>query len=239
MFSLVVPTFNERPNIGPLLERIETVLKQSPVEFEIILVDDNSPDETWKRALEIAREDSHLRVIRREDARGLATAVVEGWQAAKGEILGVIDADLQHPPEILPHLLEPLLSGLADISVASRHASGGGVGKWNLPRRLISRGAAAIAFLMLPKTLRLVRDPMSGFFLIKRSVIGSARLTPKGYKILLEVLARGKYRKIVEVPYVFEERKNGRSKLGPRQYLEFLLHVGMLAARSRVHSPSS
>ena len=236
MFSLVVPTFNERPNIRPLLERIEAVLKQDPIDFEIILVDDNSPDESWKLAQEIAKEDSHLRVIRREGARGLATAVVSGWKAAKGEILGVIDADLQHPPEFLPDLLKPILRGFADISVASRHASGGGVGEWNLLRRFVSRGAAAIAFLMLPRTLRLLRDPMSGFFLIKRSVIDSARLKPKGYKILLEVLAKGNYRRIVEVPYVFEERKDGKSKLGPKQYLEFLMHVGMLAAKSRVHS---
>jgi dolichol-phosphate mannosyltransferase len=236
MFSLVVPTFNERPNIRPLLERIEAVLKQDPIDFEIILVDDNSPDESWKLAQEIAKEDSHLRVIRREGARGLATAVVAGWRAAKGEILGVIDADLQHPPEILPNLLKPILRGFADISVASRHASGGGVGEWNLLRRFVSRGAAAIAFLMLPRTLRLVQDPMSGFFLIKRSVIDSALLKPKGYKILLEVLAKGNYRRIVEVPYVFEERKDGKSKLGPKQYLEFLMHVGMLAAKSRVHS---
>ena len=236
MFSLVVPTFNERPNIRPLLERIEAVLKQDSIDFEIILVDDNSPDESWKLAQEIAKEDSHLRVIRREGARGLATAVVAGWKAAKGEILGVIDADLQHPPEFLPDLLKPILRGFADISVASRHASGGGVGEWNLLRRFVSRGAAAIAFLMLPRTLRLVQDPMSGFFLIKRSVIDSARLKPKGYKILLEVLAKGNYRRIVEVPYVFEERKDGKSKLGPKQYLEFLMHVGMLAAKSRVHS---
>jgi dolichol-phosphate mannosyltransferase len=236
MFSLVVPTFNERPNIRPLLERIEAVLKQDPIDFEIILVDDNSPDESWKLAQEIAKEDSHLRVIRREGARGLATAVVAGWKAAKGEILGVIDADLQHPPEILPNLLKPILRGFADISVASRHASGGGVGEWNLLRRFVSRGAAAIAFLMLPRTLRVVQDSMSGFFLIKRSVIDSARLKPKGYKILLEVLAKGNYRRIVEVPYVFEERKDGKSKLGPKQYLEFLIHVGMLAAKGRVHS---
>jgi dolichol-phosphate mannosyltransferase len=238
MFSLVIPTFNERTNIEPLIGRIEAVLKAESIGFEIIFVDDNSPDETWKLAQEISDEDSHLRVIRREGTRGLATAVVDGWQAAKGEILGVMDADLQHPPEILPHLLEPIIRGSAEISVASRHASGGGVGKWNLMRRLVSRGAAAIAFLMLPQALRMVQDPMSGFFLIKRSVIDSIRLEPKGYKILLEVIAKGNYRKIAEIPYVFEERKNGKSKLGPKQYLEFLMHVGLLAARSRIHSQS-
>lgn len=236
MFSLVVPTLNERPNIGPLIVRIEAVLKQEPFEFEIILVDDNSPDETWRLAQETAKEDSHLQVIRREGARGLATAVVDGWKTAKGEILGVMDADLQHPPEILPDLLAPIFKGVADIAIGSRHTSGGGVGEWNLPRRFVSRGAAAIAFLLLPQILRVIQDPMSGFFLMKRSVIDSALLKPTGYKILLEILAKGNYGKIVEVPYVFEERKNGKSKLGPKQYLEFLRHVGMLAAKTQVHS---
>jgi dolichol-phosphate mannosyltransferase len=236
VFSLVVPTYNERFNIGPLIGRIEEALKQKPFDFEIIVVDDNSPDETWRRAQEMAREDSHLQVIRREGSRGLATAVVEGWKAAKGEILGVMDADMQHPPELLPDLLDPILMGRADIVIGSRHVSGGSVGKWNLPRRSVSRGASAIAFMMLPQILRPVRDPMSGFFLVKRVVIDLALLRPTGYKILLEILAKGKYRRVVEVPYVFEERKNGKSKLGPKQYLEFLIHLGTLATKARVHS---
>ena len=236
MFSLVVPTYNERFNIGPLIGRIEEALKQKPFDFEIIVVDDNSPDETWRRAQEMAREDSHLQVIRREGSRGLATAVVEGWKAAKGEILGVMDADMQHPPELLPDLLDPILMGRADIVIGSRHVSGGSVEKWNLPRRSVSRGASAIAFMILPQILRPVRDPMSGFFLVKRVVIDLALLRPTGYKILLEILAKGKYRRVVEVPYVFEERKNGKSKLGPKQYLEFLIHLGTLATKARVHS---
>jgi len=238
VFSLVVPTFNERRNIGPLIGRIEMALRPEPIDFEIIIVDDNSPDETWRLAQEIAREDSHLRVIRREGARGLATAVVEGWKAARGDIWGVMDADLQHPPEILPDLLGPIVKGTADIAIASRHTSGGGVGEWNLSRRIVSRGAAAIAFLLLPRILRLTQDPMSGFFLMKRSVVNPALLNPRGYKILLEILAKGNYRRIIEVPYVFEKRGNGKSKLGPKQYLEFLMHVGMLATKTRAHSYS-
>ncbi len=236
MFSLVVPTYNERFNIGPLIERIGGVLKHEPLDFEIIIVDDNSPDETWKLAQEMAKENPHLHVIRREGARGLATAVVDGWKAAKGEILGVMDADLQHPPEILPDLLRPILKGSADIAIASRHVSGGSLGKWNLPRRSVSRGASAIAFILLPQILRPVRDPMSGFFLMKRCVVDSAFLRPTGYKILLEILTRGNYRRIVEVPYVFETRKHGKSKLGPKQYFEFLIHLGMLATKVRVYS---
>jgi dolichol-phosphate mannosyltransferase len=238
MFSLVVPTYNERFNIGPLIGRIEAVLKQERHDYEIFLVDDNSPDETWKLAQEMAQENPRLRVIRREGARGLATAVVDGWKAAKGEILGVMDADLQHPPEILPDLLGPLLKGRADIAIGSRHVSGGSVGRWNLTRRSVSRGASAIAFMLLSKVLRPVRDPMSGFFLLKRSVIDLALLRPTGYKILLEILAKGNYRRVVEVPFVFETRKHGKSKLGPKQYFEFLIHLGMLATKARVHSHS-
>lgn len=120
--------------------------------------------------------------------------------------------------------------------IGSRHTSGGGVGEWNLPRRFVSRGAAAIAFLLLPRILWVIQDPMSRFFLMKRSVIGSGLLKPTGYKIFLEILAKENYRRILEVPYFFEERKNGKSKLGPKQYLEFLLRVGRLAAKTRVHS---
>jgi dolichol-phosphate mannosyltransferase len=235
VFSLVVPTYNERFNIGPLIGRIEAVLKQEPFDFEIIIVDDNSPDETWNLAKEMAKENPRLQVIRREGARGLATAVVDGWKAAKGEILGVMDGDLQHPPEILSNLLGSIMKGKADVAIGSRHVSGGSVGKWNLPRRSVSRGASAIAFMLLPQVLRAVRDPMSGFFLMKRSVIDLDLLRPTGYKILLEILARGNYRRIVEVPYVFETRKHGKSKLGPKQYLEFLIHLGILATKARVY----
>jgi dolichol-phosphate mannosyltransferase len=201
-------------------------------DFEIIVVDDNSPDGTWQVAEELTKENSHLRVIRRRDERGLATAVVAGWKIAGGEVLGVMDGDLQHPPETLPKLFDSILNAHADIVVASRHVNGGGVSDWRLARRFASWTAASIATLMLPGLLRTVRDPMSGYFLIKRSVIESVNLKPQGYKILLEVLARGRYRTVVEVPYVFEERKEGGSKLGPKQYLEFFAHLGRLAGET-------
>jgi dolichol-phosphate mannosyltransferase len=157
---------------------------------------------------------------------------VVGWKVAKGEILGVMDGDLQHPPESLPDLLNSILSTNAEIVVASRNVTGGGVSEWSLIRRLISWGAAFFATFMLPGMLKAVRDPMSGYFLIKRTVIESVDLKPKGYKILLEVLARGKYQTVTEVPYIFDERKEGGSKLGPRQYLEFLAHINKLAAET-------
>ena len=225
MLSLIIPTYNERNNIVPLIRRVTMTLEKVAGGFEIIVVDDDSPDETWKVAEELTTENPHLRVIRRKNEKGLATAVVTGWKAARGNILGVIDGDLQHPPERLTELLSSILNAHADIVVASRHISEGGVSDWSLIRRAVSWGAAFLATLMLPGILRTVRDPMSGYFLIRRPVIQSVDLRPEGYKILLEVLARGKYETVAEVPYIFEERKEGGSKLGPRQYLEFFTHL--------------
>lgn len=229
MLSLVIPTYNENQNIGPLIRRITSALEPVIDKFEIIVLDDDSPDGTWQVAEQIARENSHLRVIRRCGERGLGTAVIAGWQAAKGELLGVMDGDLQHPPETLPDLLDSMLNTNADIVVASRYIDEGGISTWRFSRRFISWLGTFVASLMLPNILRLVQDPMSGYFLIRRLVIEDINLRPEGYKILLEVLSRGKYQTVVEVPYVFEARKEGRSKLGPRQYFHFIIHIGRLA----------
>lgn len=228
VLSLIIPTYNERKNITPLIARATFVLKKFTDSFEIIVVDDDSPDGTWRVAQDLTKENHHLRVIRRIDEKGLATAVVSGWREAKGEILGVMDGDLQHPPENLLDLVNLIIHTDADVVVASRHVGKGGVSDWSLIRRFLSWTGALLATLMLPGILRTVRDPMSGYFLIRRAVIDSVNLKPKGYKILLEVLARGKYKTVVEVPYIFEERKEGGSKLGSRQYLEFLIHLSKL-----------
>ena len=143
-----------------------------------------------------------------------------------------MDGDLQHQPEILKKMLEALSTSAVDVVIASRHVGGGGVSDWNVIRRAISWGATGLATLVLPGILRHVRDPMSGYFLLRRSVLDGVVLAPRGYKILLEVLAKGKYRSVKEVPYIFEERKIGSSKLGPRQYYEYLLHLGRLAVET-------
>jgi dolichol-phosphate mannosyltransferase len=177
---------------------------------------------------ELAKNNPHLSVIRRRGDKGLATAVIAGWQTARGALLGVMDGDLQHPPEVLPVLLRSILDSQTDIVVASRNMAGGGVSEWKPIRRLIAWGARSIAILMLPGVVKSVRDPMSGYFLMKRAVIESVVLRPVGYKILLEVLARGKYKAVLEVPYVFEERKKGKSKLGPKQWLDYFIHMWRL-----------
>jgi dolichol-phosphate mannosyltransferase len=225
LFSLVVPTYNERSNILPLVRRVHAALQEITQDYEVIIVDDDSPDGTWQAADELSRDDSRLRVIRRTAEKGLATAVIAGWNVARGDFLGVMDADLQHPPEILSGLLRATLEAHADIAIASRRIEGGATGKWSVFRKIVSWGATLFTALVLPGVLKGVKDPMSGCFLIRRRVLEHTDLNPRGFKILLEVLAKGSYEKVIEVPYVFEKRKEGKSKLGPRQYLDFLFHV--------------
>lgn len=224
-FSLVLPTFNEGENIPEILATLAKLL--GPVlgaNYELILVDDDSPDLTWKTALELLPQYPEVRVIRRRGEKGLSTAVIRGWQAARGEILGVMDADLQHPPEILLQLLKEMNRG-ADLAVASRHVEGGGVSEWSGVRRLLSRGAQVLGLILLPEVLSRLSDPMSGYFMVRRSAIAGRRLSPLGYKILIEVAARGKTPWLAEVGYVFRERQSGESKVTWRQYGQYLRHL--------------
>jgi len=232
LFSLVAPTYNESANIGPFIERACTVLDAwRPGDYELIVVDDDSPDRTWQLATAAAASRPQVRVVRRTDARGLATAVVAGWQVAQGRWLGVIDADLQHPPEVLVRLLAAMAAG-ADLVVGSRNVANGGVSTWSLWRRLVSRTAGAIAFQILP-VVRRVRDPMSGLFIVRRDRVDLASLQPVGYKILLEVLIRSRVEAITEVGYVFEERRQGGSKATAAIYCQYLAHLFRLRRAGR------
>ncbi|MBJ7898557.1 MAG: glycosyltransferase [Cyanobacteria bacterium RI_101] len=224
-FSLVLPTFNEGENIPEILATLTALL--DPVlgaDYELILVDDDSPDLTWKTALALLPQYPQAKVIRRQGEKGLSTAVIRGWQAARGEILGVMDADLQHPPEILLELLREMDRG-ADLAVASRHVEGGGVSEWSGARRLLSRGAQVLGLMILPEVLSRLSDPMSGYFTLRRSAIAGRILSPLGYKILIEVAARGRTPWLAEVGYVFRERQSGESKVTWRQYAEYLRHL--------------
>jgi dolichol-phosphate mannosyltransferase len=162
--------------------------------------------------------------MRRQHERGLSTAVIRGWQASRGELLGVIDADLQHPPEITLNLGNEMARG-ADLAVASRHVEGGGVSDWSIVRRILSRAAQVIGLVVLPRVVGRVSDPMSGFFMVRRSAIQEIELNPLGYKILIEVLGRGRIGWIGEVPYVFKERVQGESKVTRKVYIDYLRHL--------------
>ena len=228
--SLVLPTFNEAQNIEPMIEAVSETLDRSGIDYELIVVDDDSPDGTWRRALSLTGSIPKLRVMRRLKERGLATAIIRGWQVSCGDVLGVLDADLQHPPEILPRLWNQIESG-ADIAVGSRHVAGGGVSNWSLRRRLISRTAQAIGLVILPEVVGRMSDPMSGYLMVRRDKLADVMLKPLGYKILIEILARGEVRRISEVGYVFQERWGNRSKVTWRSYRDYLLHLGRLRFR--------
>jgi dolichol-phosphate mannosyltransferase len=226
MISIVIPTYNERENITPLVERLSRVMAGRG--YEILLVDDNSSDGTVDIAAELAAR-YPVKVLVRKRERGLATAVLHGFKYARGNIIGVMDADLQHPPEVNAALLKALENG-ADMAVASRYVPGGGCPNWGLVRRVISKGALSLAHLFLPTT-RKVKDPMSGFFMFKREGLEQIVFQPTGYKILLEMLVMGQFRNVVEVPFTFEDRSSGRSKMKVRQQIDYLKHIFSLMQR--------
>ena len=223
--SLIVPTYDESRNLEELLRQLTAVLEPHLAgEYEILVVDDDSPDGTWAVAMRLAERWPAVRVMRRRSEKGLSTAVIRGWQAARGEVLAVIDADLQHPPEVLIRLWEAMKAG-ADLAVASRHVQGGGVSDWSALRRALSRGAQLLGLAVLPSVVGRVSDPMSGYFMVRRSAIAGAELSPLGYKILIEVLGRVRIRTVSEVGYVFRERLAGESKVTARLYVDYLRHL--------------
>lgn len=223
--SLIIPTFNEAGNIFKIIKLLtESLEKLIPNQYELILVDDDSPDQTWKIAQSLLPDYPMLKVIRRVGEKGLSTAVIRGWQVSQGEILGVIDADLQHPPESLISLWQQIERG-ADLAVASRHVEEGGVSDWSFARRILSRGAQVLGLIILPGVIGRVSDPMSGYFLIRRACLLGIKLNPVGYKILIEVLGRGSVRWVGEVGYVFQERQEEESKVTWRQYVEYIQHL--------------
>jgi dolichol-phosphate mannosyltransferase len=233
-FSLIVPTYNEGKNVRSMVAQLTQMLDQAcPENYEIIVVDDDSPDRTWELAADLMQDYPRLRVMRRETERGLATAVIRGWQAATGEVIGVIDGDLQHPPEVLAQLLGAIAQG-ADLAVASRHVEGGGISDWGVVRRSLSRGAQLLGLVIAPTIVGRVSDPMSGYFLLRRSALAGVELDPKGYKILLEVIGRGQLATIAEVGYVFQERQEGESKVTYQQYIDYIHHLVKLRSRGRI-----
>jgi dolichol-phosphate mannosyltransferase len=229
--SVVLPTYNESAHIDAIVEQLITVLNNIPaLRYEIIIVDDDSPDRTWEKALQLSQKFPQVRPIRRQDQRDLSTAVLRGWQIARGDVFAVMDADLQHPPETIPELWRAIRRG-ADLAIASRNIEGGGVSDWTLPRRIVSRCAQLLGLVVLPEVTGKVSDPMSGYFMVRRSALEGRQLHPLGYKMLVEVLARGTVEKISEVPYVFRETPHRPSKHSAAVSAQYLQHL----IRLRIH----
>lgn len=227
LLSIIIPTYNERVNLLPLVEKIHEAL--SGYNYEILFIDDSSSDGTAEFASTLSNK-YPVRVIVRHHERGLASAVVYGLRHASGDVLVVMDADLQHPPQVLEAMLKAMHSG-ADLVIASRYVKGGSCEGWGLGRRVISKGAIFLAHLLLPRT-RQLRDPMSGFFLFRKSVVNGADIKPIGYKILLEILLVGQFQNVAEVPYFFRVRERGESKLSANQQIDYLKHLLSLMRRT-------
>lgn len=230
MLSLVLPTYNEAKNLPLLLPQIIVALAHLP--HEVIVVDDDSPDETWRVAQSLTREHPALRVLRRIGRRGLASAVVEGCALARGDVLAVMDADGQHDPRVLVALHRAIQEG-AGIAVASRYRRGGRVDRFAGGRLLISRAATLIARLFCG--IR-VSDPLSGFFALDRTLFQRIQphLHPRGFKILLEILTHlPRDVRIDEIPLVFGVRRFGESKLTAGVHLQFLHSLLEAAVRRR------
>lgn len=219
--SLIIPTLNERGSIERLFAGLsEQTSRIAPHALEVVIVDDGSRDGTVEAARAIAAP-FERKIIQRQE-RGLATAVLRGFAEASGDVLGVMDADLSHPTELIPTLVAALADH--DLVVASRNVAGGTVEEWPWYRQKASQAAT---LLVRPLGVR-VRDPMSGFFFLHRRVLDGVTCSPIGYKILLEILVKGHAREIVEVPYTFRNRDVGKSKMGAKEGMNYLQHLARL-----------
>jgi dolichol-phosphate mannosyltransferase len=200
---------------------VRIALDSCAVAYEVIVADDDSRDGTEEILAGLSAEDPRVRLIVRRDERGLAGAVLRGWAESQAKYLAVMDADLQHPPELLPELWAELQAG-ADLAIGSRYAHGGSLGAWKASRHLISRMAIWMTLPVQRSGLR-ARDPMSGFFMVRRECLDGIALQTSGFKILLEILARADLRSVAEVPFTFGPRGAGASKASLRVALEYLL----------------
>jgi len=222
--SLVTPTYNERENIALLAAEIfQVVQAEDDIDLELIVVDDNSPDGTGQAAEELVGQ-YPVQVIHRAGKLGLGSAVMEGFGLSQRPYLGVIDADLSHDPAILPRLIHGLRD--CDLTMGSRFGATSHVEKWAWHRKLISQVGVGLA-----RVLTGAEDPLSGYFFLRREVLGELGLTSAGYKILLEILMKGRYDQTLSVPFVFRNRQFSSSKLNWREHLLFLKQILFFSLR--------
>lgn len=221
MVSVILPTYNEAENIRLIVPKISKVLNDASITGEIVVVDDNSPDGTARVAQQLANQ-YPVRVHMRENERGLSSAVIKGFELANGEICIVMDADLSHPVEKIPEMIEPIIKGQSEASVGSRYVTGGGCNSWPLTRRVISKGAGLLA-----RGVTRLSDPTSGFMAVKKDILTGIKFDPIGWKIVLEVIVKTNCC-FKEIPIVFADRQFGKSKLDLRVQREYLLHLWKL-----------
>ncbi len=222
--SIIVPTYREAENLRPLVERAFAALRAADITAEMIIVDDNSRDGTEDVVAALSAEYPVRLIVRRKE-RGLSSAVLAGFQEAQYGRLVVMDADLQHPPEVIPVLIRRFDEGDFDFVIGTRYGGGGGIAEdWPFHRRIVSRTATLLARPLVP-----LSDPMSGFFALRRERWeGAAPLDPIGYKIALELYVKGRCTRPAEVPICFAARTAGISKLSAAEQMRYLRHLGRL-----------
>ena len=221
MISIIIPTFNEADTIKLIVPRLSKVLQDEGISGEIIVVDDNSPDGTADIVMELA-ERYPVRVHIRKNDKGLSKAVVKGFELAAGDICVVMDADLSHPVEQVPAMIQPILDGKCDATVGSRGVVGGGYHNFPIHRKITSKVAGIMA-----KGVTSLSDPTSGFMAIRKSLIDGIVLDPLGWKIVLEVIVKTAPR-FVEIPIIFTDRKQGESKLDSNTQIDYIRHLWRL-----------
>lgn len=218
--SIIIPTYNESENIENMIHALEDMFSNNSIDGEIIVVDDNSPDDTGDLAKKVNKKYGNVKVVVRTDDRGLSQSVVEGFNHCESDVIGVVDCDFSHPVDLIPAFLDKINSG-CDVVFGTRYAKEGEIRGWGLKRKLISKGATLFGKLLVPEST----DPVSGFFVMKKSVVDNVRLRPRGYKIGLEILGKGIWSNYCEIPYVFKNREKGSSKLGMKEIVEYLKQV--------------
>jgi dolichol-phosphate mannosyltransferase len=214
--SIVVPTYNERDRLPDLTAAIFRAYDAAKIAGELVVVDDNSPDGTGEIADHLAQR-HRMKVVHRSGKLGLGTAVIAGFKEATAPVVGVIDADMSHPPELLPRMLDVMRRTSSDIVIGSRYIPGGGTRNWPIGRLIMSRLACLIARPLTP-----VVDATSGLFLIRRDLARGVTISAGGFKICLELLVRGEPTAVAEVPYVFVGRTAGESKMNLKEALGYL-----------------
>lgn len=225
-FSIVIPTYNEAAGIGRLLDALDALFRSNNLDGEIIVVDDNSPDGTGKVVEDLAQR-LPVRCLHRSGKLGLSSAVIDGWAVARPEsvALGAMDADFSHDVNALPKMVAALESGGYGLAVGSRYVAGGGIANWPAHRIVTSRVACWLA-----RPLTRVKDVTSGYFLVRRDALAGVTLDPIGFKIGLEVIAKARYGKAIEIPYVFTDRVAGESKLNQREIFNYVKQLSRLYA---------
>ncbi len=233
--SVIIPTYNEHKNILILLEKLNIVL--SSINWQAIIVDDNSPDRTWEAVLQMAVKDRRIQCIRRVGRKGLSSACIEGMLSSPAPFMAVMDADLQHDESLLPLMLKELKEGSLDIVIGSRYINGGGMEGWAESRKHASRLATNFTKMITGVS---VQDPMSGFFMLNREFFESSmtRLNGRGFKILLDLLMSScRIPRYKEIPFHFRTRQFGESKLSFFVIFNFFVLVAQKGLRRIFYFP--